>query len=100
MEKEKITEIVTATVSTLIETFPVDQRFKVDQNTVLFGKGSQIDSLSLVSIIVNLETTFYSDYNMDISLADDRAMLRTKSPYDSIGALVDYIDELINKIDV
>ena len=31
---------------------------------------------------------------MDISLADDRAMSRPQSPYDSVATLRDYIEEL------
>ncbi len=94
MEKKKITEIVTSTVCSLVETLPAEQKFIVDQNTILFGTGSKIDSLSLVSIIVDLEGVFSSDYGIDISLTDDRAMMRKKSPFDSITALVDYIEEL------
>lgn len=97
MEKKKITEIVISTVNLLVETLPVDQQYTVDQNTILFGNGSKIDSLSLVSIIVDLESTFSLDYNMEISLTDDRAMTRKDSPFDSITVLVDYIDELINE---
>lgn len=97
MEKKKITEIVISTVSTLVETFPVDQQYTVDQNTILFGNGSKMDSLSLVSVIVDLESTFSLDYNIDISLTDDRAMTRKNSPFDSIKVLVDYIDELVHE---
>lgn len=97
MKKKKITEIVISTVSMLVETFPVDQQYTVDQNTILFGNGSKMDSLSLVSIIVDLESIFSLDYNMEISLTDDRAMTRKNSPFDSITVLVDYIDELVHE---
>jgi acyl carrier protein len=97
MEKEVIKGLVISTVSALVKTLPAEQQFSVDENTVLFGKGSRIDSLSLVSIIVDLEGTFSSEYNTEISLTDDRAMTRKKSPFDSISALVDYIDELLQE---
>lgn len=97
MEKEKITKIVISAVSSLVETLPAEQKFTVDQNTILFGTGTKIDSLSLVSIIVDLEEVFASDYNIEISLTDDRAMMRKQSPFDSISAMVDYIDELIHE---
>ena len=69
--------------------------FNVDENTVLFGLKSEIDSLSLVSVIVDLETEFYDSYNIEISLTDDRAMTRQISPYDNISVLTDYIVELV-----
>jgi acyl carrier protein len=97
LNKDEILEIVITKVKSLVETLPEEQKYKVDENTILFGNGSNIDSLSLVSIIVDLETTFSVEYNFDISLTDDRAMLREKSPFESISAMVEYIDELVNE---
>ena len=96
MNKEEILEIVISNVNSLVDTLPSDQKFIVDQNTILFGNGSNIDSLSLVSIVVDLESLFSDDYDLEISLTDDKAMMRKKSPFDSIISLVDYIDELVN----
>ena len=96
MDKNKIKEIVITNVKSLVETLPADQQFTVDENTVLFGEKSTVDSLSLVSIIVDIETSFSVDYGHDISLTDDRAMTRKISPFESVRNMVDYIDELIN----
>jgi acyl carrier protein len=97
INRTEILEIVISTVMTLVETLPEEQKFSVNENTILFGNGSNIDSLSLVSIIVDLETTLSEDLNIDVSLSDDKAMMRTKSPFESIKSLVDYINELINQ---
>jgi acyl carrier protein len=98
MNKEEILKIIIENVENLVSTFPEDQRFTVDENTVLFGLNSQIDSLSLVSVIVDLEAEFYDVYNIEISLTDDRAMTREISPYDNVLALADYIYELVSEI--
>jgi acyl carrier protein len=97
MNIELIQQVVIDNLNALIETLPDDQKFVVDLNTILFGQGSQIDSLSLVSVIVDLETTLSVDYDLDISLTDDRAMNRTISPFDSVRNMVDYIDELVKE---
>ena len=55
MDKNKIYTIVETQVTQLNETLPLDQQFVVNKNTILFGNGSSIDSLSLVSVIVDLE---------------------------------------------
>ncbi len=96
MNKEEIYEIVIKQVEELNDTLPNDDKFEVTRDTVLFGNNSNIDSLSLVSVIVDLETIFSSDYDLDISLTDDRAMTREISPFDSITSLVEYIDEIVN----
>ncbi len=97
MDKHTILEIVINQVEQLKETLPDNQKFEVNPNTVLFGPGSNIDSLSLVSIIVDLEMLFSNDHNIEISLTDDRAMARERSPFNSIQSLVDYITELVNE---
>lgn len=97
MTKQEITVIVINQVEQLNETFPEVQKITVNENTVLFGNGSSIDSLSLVSVIVDLEMLFSDEHGFDISLTDDRAMTREISPFDSVTSLVDYIFEIINE---
>ncbi len=96
MNINEIQEIVISNVKSLVETFPDNQKIEVNMETVLFGTNSSIDSLSLVSVIVDLESTFSLDHDLDISLTDDRAMTREKSPFDSVASLVEYIDEIVN----
>lgn len=97
MTREEILKIVLNQVEQINNTFPEDQKIVVNETTILFGNGSSIDSLSLVSIIVDLEMIFSSDYNKEISITDDRAMTREISPFDSVASLVDYIFEIINE---
>ena len=97
MTKIEITTIVINQVQQLNYTFPESQKITVNENTVLFGNGSSIDSLSLVSVIVDLEMLFSDEHGFDISLTDDRAMTREISPFDSVTRLVDYIFEIINE---
>jgi acyl carrier protein len=97
MNKQEITAIVINQVEQINETFPDAQKITVNENTVLFGNGSSIDSLSLVSVIVDLEMLFSDEHGFDISLTDDRAMTKEISPFDSITSLVDYIFEVINE---
>jgi acyl carrier protein len=98
MTKQQILDIVTTQVTQLVETLPEKQKFEAHPSTILFGNGSKIDSLSLVSVIVDLEMIFSSDYNFDLSLTDDRAMTREISPFDTINTLVDYIFELTSEL--
>jgi acyl carrier protein len=97
MTKKEITTIVINQVEQLNDTFPEAQKITVNENTVLFGSGSSIDSLSLVSIIVDLESLFSEEHGYDISLTDDRAMAREQSPFTNITTLVNYVFELISE---
>ena len=51
----------------------------------LFGSDARLDSLDLVSVITDLEE----------ALSDDAALSREISPFDTIGTLLDYCEELI-----
>jgi len=95
MYREKIIEVVFENINNLLDTFPENEKFSVSEETVLFGFGSQIDSLSLVSVIVDLEMHYSMELNIEFSLTDDRAMTRKISPFDSVKNLVDYIHELL-----
>src|SRR4051812_49042373 len=92
--KEKAIAFILATLNNLIDTFPEEDKFVPAKETILFGPGSKIDSLSLVSFIVDIETTFPDEFAQEISLTDDRAMTREKSPFSSVNDLADYIIEV------
>ena len=90
----QIDAIIFKALNALNDELPADQRVDVSVNTPLFGKDAKIESLSLVSLIVDVEGELNSDYNLDISLTDDRAMTREISPFTTVQALKDYILEL------
>jgi acyl carrier protein len=95
VNQEEISALIIKTLTDLIDTFPESERFTPTSETVLFGQGSVIDSLTLVSFIVDLEAMLSEKYNQEISLTDDRAMTREKSPFSSVSSLAEYIQEII-----
>ena len=92
---EDIQKLVKRVIQDVIDTMPANQRFVVADQTILFGPNSQIDSMTLVSVIVDLEGILSEKLNKEIYLTDDRAMTRAKSPFDTVRTLTDYIHELI-----
>ena len=97
VQKDAVTSTILKTLNDVVDTLPEEQKFVPDENTKLFGSGSTIDSLTLVSFIVELESVFSAEHNVDIVLTDDRAMTREKSPFDSVKDLSDYIFEITNE---
>lgn len=65
----------------------------IDPATPVFGRNALLDSLGLVSMVVELEQRLDERCGLTIVLADERAMSRRSSPFRSLGALVDYIAE-------
>jgi acyl carrier protein len=95
IQKQAILELVLAAVQSLNEELEPSRQLQLAEDTLLFGEGSDLDSLSLVSVIVDIETAVADQFGEPISLTDDKAMSRPVSPYTHVGALVDYIFELL-----
>jgi hypothetical protein len=94
---EQAEQLILSALSELNEELPEDDRIVVGLQVVLFGADAEIDSLSLVSLIVDVETALNMDFDLPVSLTDDRAMTRDISPFDTVGTLRDYILELASE---
>ncbi len=70
---------------------------KADSGTVLFGADGCLDSLALVNVVADVETRVEEVFGKQITLADERAMSRRRSPFRSVGSLAEYIDELLEE---
>jgi len=97
IERLRILDLVLSAVQALNEERPADEQFVLSEQTLLFGDGAELDSLSLVSVIVDIETAVTDQFGEPITLTDNRAMNRVVSPFTHVGALVDYISELLSE---
>ena len=67
------------------------------RDTTLYSGGDGIDSLSLVWLVVEVETRVNDELGASVSLANEKAMSMKRSPYRSVGAFVDFIDDQIRE---
>jgi acyl carrier protein len=96
--RDEVLGIIFEALESLNQELEPDERVEVGPTTPLFGPDAKLDSLSLVSVIVDVETALTVKWDAPISLTDDRAMSREVSPFDDVGALTDYILELLQEI--
>jgi len=59
----------------------------------LFGAGSVLDSLALVTLIADLEARLADLHGHPVILASESAMSRARSPFRTVATLAAYIDE-------
>ncbi|MBI5375233.1 MAG: acyl carrier protein [Candidatus Schekmanbacteria bacterium] len=97
VNKEKIIETIFNVIDEINLEFPEDNRLEKSVDTVLFGKSGKLDSLGLVNFIVATEQHIEENFNVLISLTDEKAMSQKNSPFKTIGTLADYIALLINE---
>ena len=63
--------------------------------TKLFGRDALLDSLALVSLIAAVESRLREQSENEVMLVNEDAMSRQHSPFRTVGALRDYIEELL-----
>jgi acyl carrier protein len=63
----------------------------LDGDTVLVGKDAVLDSLGVVSLIVEVEQRVEGEHGVSITLANDRAMSQRNSPFRTVGVLTDHV---------
>ena len=90
-----VTAAIYKALTSLNEERNGNEQIVINDETCLFGEDSVLDSLSLVSVIVDLETMVSDQFNTSISLTDDRAMGRDPVPFVNVTALRAYLLELL-----
>jgi len=93
--RNKIIELIYTSIDELNEQNEADSQLTKTESTIIFGKDSNIDSLGLVNLIVSLEQYVNDEFNVEISLADERAMSQENSPFSTVSTLASYIEELL-----
>ena len=95
--KEKIIKLIYQTVDELNEQLPQEQQLGQSTKTVLFGKDGRLDSLGLVSFLVTIEQNIEDEFDVSITIADERAMSQKHSPFRTIGTLTTYVNMILNE---
>jgi acyl carrier protein len=96
--RQQVLGIIYAALENLNAELAADRQVVIGPTTALFSADAELDSLSLVSVIIDVETALTLEWDAPISLTDDRAMSRAISPFDNVGTLTDYILELLEEV--
>lgn len=97
MSDERITQAIYRAVDEMNEQLPKGRTLGKSPETILFGKGGQLDSLGLVGFIVEVEQKIEEEFGLSITLADERAMSQQHSPFMTLQTLSDYVALLIKE---
>ena len=83
------------TIEDIVLTVAKNHISNVARETVIFGIGGELDSLELVSFLVDVETAVEEHCGKQIIIASERAMSQSRSPFASIPNLVDFIESIL-----
>jgi acyl carrier protein len=94
MDKKAAIEIVTACLKGVLEQAdtPVD---KITEETVIVGPDAVLDSIGVVSLIVDIEQRLQMEHDVTVILASEKAMSQKNSPFRTVGVLAAHVIESI-----
>ena len=67
------------------------------EDTIIVGKDAVLDSLGVVSLIVDIEQGLEQKHDVSVTLASDKAMSAKNSPFRTVGVLADPVLETIKE---
>jgi hypothetical protein len=97
INKELVLEIIIRALKSLNDELHDGDKFEVGPSTPLFGPNATLDSLALVSVIVDVEGDVSAALGRSICLTDDRAMSQEISPFDDVQTLLNYVMVLVSE---
>jgi hypothetical protein len=97
LNKDSVQEIILLALKNINDEREESEQMQIDFDTRLFGSDAELDSLSLVSVIIDVEMAVSEESGRDVSLTDDRAMSQEVSPFNDVTTLTDYIVCLLSE---
>jgi len=93
--RNQILEIIYQAIDEINTERDVADQLTKTETTVILGSDGKLDSLGLVNLIVSLEEAINDTLDIEITLADERAMSLESSPFKTVASLADYIQVLV-----
>lgn len=98
LDKDAVQAIILRALNDINDERGPDEQLEADLDTRLFGSDAALDSLSLVSVIVDVEAAISDASGRELSLTDDRAMSQAVSPFSDVNTLTAYILLLLSEV--
>lgn len=89
--REQILEIISDAIIELNEELDYDHLRSPTESTAIFDGDESLDSLSLVSLIVDIEARVEDRFATEVVLASEKAMSMKNSPYRSVSSLTEFV---------
>jgi acyl carrier protein len=90
LERQQALGVVLGCLRTVLEEAGGDLA-GLGEETTLVGPGAAVDSIGMVSLIVDIEQRLELDHQVSVTLASERAMSQKSSPFRTAGLLADHI---------
>lgn len=89
--------VVYRAVDDFNRTLSDDLKIKKAPDSLLIGTESHLDSTQLVAFFISVEEMLADVVGEDVELITEEAMARKNSPFNTIGGLVKYVEEVFEQ---
>ena len=90
-----LSDVLYPAIEAVKETVERGEQLQKSPDAPLFGDGAPLTSLGLVTLVMEVEDRVASVTGKTVRLVSSEAMSRKRSPFRTLGALAEYIDELL-----
>ena len=94
---ERITKAVFAAVDDLNEQLPTGVHVEKSLDAPLYGPSGKLESLDFVTLIMEVEEKINAEFDTDITIADENLLSKEKSPFSTLGTLIEYLQDLLKE---
>jgi len=98
-DDERISKAVFAAVDEVNEQLPKGVHIEKSLDAPLYGASGKLESLDFVTLIMEVEEKINAEFGTDITIADDNLLSKEKSPFSTLGTLIEYLRELLQEQD-
>jgi len=95
--KDDFEKIIIGLLIELGEDEDNEELLKANKDTTLYGRHGVLSSIELVSLINDVEDTVNTQLDLQLILANEKAMSRKVSPFRSVKAFANYVEDLVKE---
>jgi len=97
MTRDEVVAVIREAIERANELREPDQWIENSEDAGLFGPDGALDSLGLVSLVLDVEEGIYEASGVRLVLADERALARRRSPFRDVRSLADHVLERLEE---
>jgi acyl carrier protein len=91
MVRDDVVHAVYVAIRSVNQLRKAEDQLLCREETVLYGPGGGLDSLGLVSLILEVEEAVNAQSGLSLVLADAQAMSQRRNPFRDVRSLADYV---------
>jgi len=95
MDKNLIEKLIFESLEDIVNQTGIKLKISNRKDTPIFGNPSKLDSLGLVTFLIELEQKLEDSFGVEMTIANEKAMSQKNSPFKNVYTLREYIKTLL-----